>query len=249
MGFRNERDELPAFEIRFDRADVYWLRGYCHLLSAFAEFFLAYDHEEVWNVYAQWVFPRARTSGFDFLTEEIDAAFADEYSGFAWYSSIVDAIAAVHQMRLPLREPEALARSHQHLLQMVSLSRQMWEAAMRETDDDREWIPNPRQQPPMPEGEITEEMVAGWQDFLNEFEDLLEGRKLVPFWRGTNPARGLNLRKVFHEPQDFDLILWVQGTGAAAFVQDDVPVTAPETWVRINRIFRGEFIGFAIWIN
>lgn len=249
LGLRDERGEREAFAVRFDRADVYWLSGYCHLLSAFAEFFLAYDHEEVWNVYANWVFPRARTSGFDFSIEEINAAFADDDSDFAWYNSIVDAIAAIHSMRLPLREPEALVRSHQHLLQMVALSRQMWEATMQETDDDREWIPNPRQKPPMPSGEITEEMVAGWHHFLNEFEDLLEGRKLVPFWRGTNKARGLNLRKVFHEPQDFDLIFWIQGAAAVPFLQDDIPVSDPATWDRINRIFRGDFIGFAIWIN
>ena len=91
-------------------------------------------------------------------------------------------------------------------------------------------------------------MVQGWFDFLDEFESILAGRKLLPFWRGSNPRLGINLRKVFTEPRAFDLVLWVRGTAAAPYLQEG-EVTSPETWRRLNRVFRGEFIGFAMWFN
>ena len=45
-----------------------------------------------------------------------------------------------------------------------------------------------------------------------------------------------------------DLILWVQGTAAAPYLEAGT-VTQPEVWTRLLRVFRGEFIGFAIWFN
>ena len=77
--------------------------------------------------------------------------------------------------------------------------------------------------------------------------ELLAGRKLVPFWRDAG-GRGVNLRRVFTEPREFDLVLWVQGTAAVPYLEAG-EVSTPEVWTRLKRIFRGEFLGFAIWFN
>ena len=90
-------------------------------------------------------------------------------------------------------------------------------------------------------------MVAGWHDFLNEAEALLLGEKLVPFWRGDG-AKGVNLKRAFDEPRTFDLVLWIQGTAAQPYLEDG-QLTTKETWVRLQGVFRGEFIGFALWLN
>jgi hypothetical protein len=90
-------------------------------------------------------------------------------------------------------------------------------------------------------------MVKGWLDFLDEAETILAGKKLVPFWRDAG-GKGVNLRRVFTEPREMDLIFWVQGTAAAPYLEDG-PITQPEVWTRLLRVFRGEFIGFAIWFN
>ncbi len=116
-----------------------------------------------------------------------------------------------------------------------------------ETDDDHEWIPNPRQTGVVPGVKVTDEMVKGWTTFLDEADDLLEGRKLVPFWREAG-GRGVNLKRIFTEPMEFDLVLWVQGTAAFPYLEEG-NVTKPEIWQRLQRIFQGEFIGFAIWFN
>ncbi len=91
-------------------------------------------------------------------------------------------------------------------------------------------------------------MVEGWKNFLDEFESILQGKKLAPFWRGNDPKRGINVRRVFTEPHTFDLVLWVQGSAAAPFLEQG-EISSPQTWNRINRVFGGEFIGFAMWFN
>ena len=69
----------------------------------------------------------------------------------------------------------------------------------------------------------------------------------MPFWR-TDDGRGINLRRVFTEPRAFDLVLWVQGTAAHPYLEKG-PLSTPEVWARFNRLFQGEFIGFALWFN
>lgn len=203
---------------------------------------LAYDQEDFWNVTARRVFSQAQTP-FDFLNEEprIDNNWD--------MNLILDAIAGIHQLRFPIREPERMQRALAHVKQTIQLSREMWKLVEAETDDNREWIPSPGQKPSFPGGAVSQEMIVGWHEFLDEAEESLDGKKLVPFWRGTNPRRGVNVHRFFVEPTDFDLVLWFHGSGARGYLQEDLPVTTPETWRRFERIFRGEFIGFAIWFN
>ena len=120
------------------------------------------------------------------------------------------------------------------------------DAERAETDDDHEWIPNPRQKGVLGVP-VRQEMIDGWMRFLDESEDLLAGKKLVPFWRGAE-TRGVNLRKVFTDPRPFDSVLWIQGIGATPYLEDG-PMTNPEVWGRLQRVFGGEFFGFAIWFN
>ena len=81
----------------------------------------------------------------------------------------------------------------------------------------------------------------------HETEAILAGKKLIPHWR-VKDGRGVNLRKVFTEPTDFDLVMWVQGTAAKPYLERG-PITQPEVWQRLQNVFRGQFIGFAIWFN
>lgn len=161
---------------------------------------------------------------------------------------ILDAIAFIHLVRLPAVDRERMKSALGRLERVVSLSRSCWRFILAETDDDREWIPNPKQASIAPNARVTEEMVKGWGDFLDEIEAILAGRKLAPFWRSAGAGRGINVRRVFLEPREFDLALWVQGVGAAPYLEEG-ELSKPETWSRLNRIFGGEFLGFAIWFN
>jgi hypothetical protein len=99
----------------------------------------------------------------------------------------------------------------------------------------------------VPGSKVTDEMAKGWLDFLAEAEAILGGKKLIPFWRDAG-GKGVNLRRVFTEPGELDAVLWLQGTAAAPYLESG-PVTRPEVWTRLLRVFRGEFIGFALWFN
>ena len=90
-------------------------------------------------------------------------------------------------------------------------------------------------------------MIDDWHVFLDEAGALLDGKKLIPFWRGSDP-KGVNLRRVFLEPSRFDLVLWVQGTAATPYLERGA-LTRPETWNQLQRTFQGNFWGFAIWFN
>lgn len=232
--------KAKAFVIAFDRGDVAWLRGYCHLLSAFAEFYLAHDGRELFEHSAHLIFARPQTP-FPFLKPPADPRRQFDFN------EIADLVATVHVLRMPVTEPKKMASALAHLEAVVKLSRESWKFYEAETDDDNEWIPNPKQSTVMPGGQVTEEMIKGWREFLDEADVLLAGKLLVPFWRAAG-GRGINFRRVFTEPKGFDLVLWVQGTAAAPYLEQG-PVTKPELWQRLQRVFRGGFVGFAVWFN
>lgn len=96
---------------------------------------------------------------------------------------------------------------------------------------------------------VTDEMIRGWLTFMDEFDSLLDGKVLIPFWRGReDDGMGVNLRKVFTEPQPFDLVLWVQGSAAGPFLEKG-KMTNTDVYRNLERVFQGNLFGFAIWFN
>jgi hypothetical protein len=229
------------FVVAFDRGDVAWLRGYCHLLMAMGECFLAYDGQELFNHSANLFYPKPETP-FPFLRR---AENPNPQAGD--FGDILDYVAMIHMLRLPVAEPARMKSALAHLESMIALSHESWKFILAETDNDHEWVPNTKQHTVMPGGAVTTEMVKGWLEFLDEAKAILKGQKLIPFWRNAD-GRGVNLRRVFTEPTTFDLVLWVQGTAAAPYLEQGA-ITRPETWRRFQSIFRGQFIGFALWFN
>lgn len=238
---RPRRDPQPLeFVVGIDTADVYWLRGYCHVMQAIGETVLAYDQQRAFDHTAQILFPNAEvTHGFLKPASKTNRANR-------MVATVLDAVALVHLADWPLAEAERLKAAHSHLLKMVETSRASWAAIQSEDDDDHEWIPGPNQKSVMPRGSISQRQIDAWLEFLTEAEALLNGEKLAPFWR--NDPRGLNIKRVFYEPKRFDLILWVQGSAAAPYLEEG-DQTKPETWRQLQRVFRGNFLGFAVWIN
>jgi hypothetical protein len=240
-------DSVKSFVIGFDRGDVNWLRGYCHFLSAWGELLLAVDGQEMFDCTAHLFFEKVGTP-HQFLLEE-----ERNFDRFAWWDRALmsDIIAFIHLMRFRMKEPERMQASLAHLEATVTQAREMWKHYDAETDDDNEWIPNVRQTGVL-RVRLTPEMIAGWLRTVDEAEQVLLGNKLIPFWRGNNAKRGVNLRRVFTQPRDIDPILWVQGTAAAPYLEEG-PITEfanPRTLRQINDTFGGiNFFGFAFWFN
>ena len=228
------------FIIAFDRGDAAWLRGYVNLLSALIEFVLAHDGKASFDVSAQMLFPNAKLPN-EILNRQ-GRPISPEFDGM----TIADFIAAIHMMHWPVTEPKRMNSALGYLEQMIDLSRESWRYILAETDDEAEWIPSPRQNsgviPGMP---VTQQTVDGWMQFLTELDAILKGQKLVPHWR---LAKGINIRRVFLEPKAFDPILWAQGSAALPYVEEG-PVTDTQTWWQIMEMFKGNFLGFAVWFN
>ncbi len=121
----------------------------------------------------------------------------------------------------------------------------MWTSILNETDNNKEWLPSPKQES-VTGIKITEEMVTQWNTFLNEYEDILNGKKLIPHWRFK--GKGLNLKRMTEEMTETDIVLWVTGHAAVPFLEEG-NITDPQIWNQINRAFNGNLIGMAFFIN
>jgi len=226
--------------IRFDSADADWLAAYNHLLSGMSETALAVDPTPaIKRVYDA----RAKM-------EKLGPMFLDQ-TGFAqddWLDMAVTFLLALKG------EPDKARakKAHSHFLSMIEHNKAFWSEVMEETDNEREWLPNPSQQAAFGI-EVTEEVAAGWQDVLAEIEEILTGEALVPYWRVTNgygaeQGVGLNIKKLFLEPGDMDPLIWIQGEGALPYLETG-KIATMRSWNRFSRMTRGDGLLFSVWFN
>lgn len=234
------RDFPSETRIDFDYSDALWLRGYCHLMLGLSDIVLAYDGEELFETSAHLLFKNPKTK-FPFLQQR-----QNEKQGWLDFEEIADVIATIHMIRLPVKDPTRMKSALEHWETTFKLSRQMVASLHAETDSEKEWIPNAKQtgwQGAM----ITSDQLSGWLDFVSEMENVLAGKALLPFWRGQT-VQGVNLRRVFLEPTKLDVVLWVQGTAAAPYLEQGRLIDKA-LLNRLERTFRGDFLGFALWMN
>lgn len=235
--------------IGFDRGDVSWLRGYCHFLAALSELALSVDGQKAFDCSAHLLFEKVETP-HTFLLEGRTSFDENPFENVA---AISDVISFFHQMlRLSIKEPARTKAAVTHMEAGVVQAKELWKFILAETDDDNEWIPNPKQTGVVGV-KVTQEMVDVWLETLNETEQVLQGKALIPFWRGKAGERGVNLRRAITELQTFDPIEWVQGTAAAPFLEKG-PLTKladPRMGTRLNNAFGGpfNFVGFGFWFN
>lgn len=244
------RKAAEEFYVGIDGADVHWLRGYCHVLMAMCDFALAYDEKELFERCGQMFFPNIKSPYLiSFIADKSQNQFID-------VELLMDGVAAIHLIDFKLVDAKRMKSARQHLLAMIEQSRDSWARAQQETDDDHEWIPNPKQTGVL-NLPVRNELISGWHAVLDEMEAVLEGKKLVPLLRDfawfnsvdtTKADRGINLKKFFDEPADFDLILAIHGSGVSQYLESG-RVSSAETWMRLTQVFRGQFFGFAVWFN
>lgn len=248
MGGRDMDPSAPPPELvfRFDRADGFWLQGYANFLVAQADFWLAHDFQNAFDGSFHMLFPR---SGLP-LQEALVPPPEEEQTGMLMSEwRLADFVSFIHLVNWPVVEPERRQMARLKLLEMIRLSRENWKAILAETDNDREWLPGPRQKGvnPLTGLEVGEEQVAAWHEALRMAEDLLEGRLLLPHFR--IPAKGINMKTFFDAPETFDLVLAITGPGVVPYLENGTLIAA-EDFSRIRRQFGGAgFMTFAIWFN
>jgi hypothetical protein len=233
--------------IGFDRGDVSWLRGYCHFLAALGELWLSVDGQHAFDCTAHLFFEKVETPHTFLLDNR--SAFEEAIEN---HPLLTDIISFVHQFtRLTIKEPARTKAALAHLEAGVAQAKAMWTFILAETDDDNEWIPNPKQKGVMGIP-VTQAMVDAWRETLDEAELVLQGKRLIPLWRGKE-TRGVNLRRVFLEARVIDPIEWFQGTAATPYLENG-PLTKfadPNTGTCLNNAFGGpfNFVAFGFWFN
>ncbi|RUW19350.1 hypothetical protein, partial [Mesorhizobium sp. M4B.F.Ca.ET.013.02.1.1] len=236
----------PSLTFRFDRADGYWLQGYAEFLMAQADFWLAHDFKTMFDGSFHMLFPRAKLPLQDVLVPP-DGGMSGSIFASEW--RFADFISLVHLVNWPVVEPERRQAARRHLLEMIRLSREDWKAIRAETDNDREWLPGPKQKGPNPLTglEVGEEQVTAWLATLDMAEDLLEGRVLLPHFRVA--GKGINMKRFFDEPKTFDLVLSITGPAIAPYFESGRILTGDD-FDQIQREFGGAgFLTFALWFN
>jgi hypothetical protein len=229
----------PGLEIGFDRADALWLAGYSQILAAQADFLLAHDFEELVNVAFHRLFPQAGLPMQDY--SEGGTLMMDP----ATDSAAADLVAAIHTINWPVVEPERLRRVLERLQAVTQLSRRNWEAILAETDDNAELLPNPRQTSPMPDTEVTEEVVAAWMETLDTVDLVLAGELLVPHWRFK---QGFDLKAYFETAMRTDMVMLLTGYDALPYLRDG-PIADADSFAAGNRVFGSRFPDYAFWFN
>lgn len=222
--------------VRFDSADAMWLKGYTHFLSGMLDLLMAYDWRPVWDQCAHVVFLNPEP------TPPL-ARFSEAGGEFAQWA---DLIAAVHAMPLNLIDKDGPHRARDELKAMVACSRICWRRVLAETDDEKEWLPSPRQTGPGG-AKITPAQVDAWQRVLDELDAIASGKKLLPHWR-MKPGVGINVEKLVASPPPLDLVLLIQGSGLVPYLEEGV-VSDQRTWSPLMQAFGSGFLRFAIWSN
>lgn len=146
------------------------------------------------------------------------------------------------------RQPDAagLGRARDHLLDMVRLNRGFWQKVALETDDEGEWIPNPRQTAALgfalPDG-----AEESWLAVLSDAERVLKGELLIPYWR-FGAGHGVDLAAWIGNPAPVSIVDWIQGTAALPYAAKG-EVMSDANWRQFSRLVEGRAGLFAILLN
>ena len=204
-----DADETPEEQmvVRFDTADVAWLRAYTHLLSGIGELVVAFDPTgAIAEVMASKAAKGEIQGNFPLASpwERKLAVFIDQFAMV---------YGALNHKPVATRTQAARAQ----LLAMIDANMTFWEAVSKETDNDAEWIPNTN--PTAALGfALPEQTGEVWQSVLAVAQAVLNGELLVPFWR-LGPAGGVNVKKLFLDPPAADIVTWVQDAGLLPYLE------------------------------
>jgi hypothetical protein len=240
MGAQAAWDQFDG-KIRFDTADAEWLAAYVQMISGVSELVLSLDPT-----------PAIRTVYEGRVRLEMAGAVGGPDPLFG-SDDMVDQFAAILLTLDGKPDATRTRKALAHFKGMIAHNRKFWPEMMAETDNDHEWLPNPSQTSPFGV-QITAELAASWQAVLVEIEDMLEGRRLVPYWRtpyGFNQdgrGVGINIGKLLKDPGDMNAALLIQGAAIAPYLENGALVTM-DAWNRFTAMSQGDGLLMALILN
>ena len=241
MAQLNARHGMSDFDgvIRFDTADAEWLTAYVHLVSGMAELTLSFD-------------PTPAIRRVSEGRAALERAGAIETPRLIGDDTLPETIAAILLAVRGVPDRDRTRAAHAHFKAMIAHQRNFWDKVERETDNDHEWLPNAKQTAAFGVA-VDAGTVKAWKDVLTGIEAILDGERLIPYWRvsrrpDADVPIGINIRKLMQNPGDMDLVLWLQGTAAAPFLEQG-PLADIAAWRQFQRMTAGDALLFALWFN
>lgn len=229
-------DAPPALTVRFDVADAAWLAAYADMLAAFTDLARAYDPTE----------PIARVLDARKAMAALGPLEGDLILGGTRVPDTFDVLAILLATFDQQPDTARMAGVQTHLLAMIAENRAFWTRVARETDNDREWLPNATQTSVLGL-EVPPEAGPRWLAVLDEMEAVLRGQKLIHFWRAGPPA-GINLAKLFTDPRPVDLAGWIQGWAVVPYLETGT-LASTNTLDAFDQAVQGESMLFALYFN
>ena len=234
----NETTHLPS--VHFDTADAAWLAAYADLLTAICDLARAYDPTE----------PLARITKTHDAMAALGPLTPDPFFGGGDYDPTrldgLDLVAVIIAILNQQPDKARMASARTHMLAMVAENRLFWQRVAAETDDNHEWLPNDHQR-----SALGVDLPPGtgptWLAVLADLEAVLNGDKLLPFWRAGPPA-GLNMRKFFENPGPIDLAGWIQGWAVVPYLEKGTVVDMAAINA-FDSIAQGQSLLFSLYLN
>ena len=240
MGFQwDARDPAtPAPVIRFDVADAAWLSAYTHLLGGLSDMILAYDPTA----------PVTRISDARTAMTKLGTIAPDPLFGMGGGASMdgVDYFAMILATLNQTPDSAKMLSAQTHLLAMVTDNRRFWAEVATETDNDKEWIPKDGQTSAMGI-ELPPGTGPTWLGVLSDFEALLKGEKLIPFWRINGPV-GVDIAAMFTDPRAIDVAAWIQGEGAVPYLKQGNLIST-QSLTQFDAMLSGQTMLFTLYLN
>jgi hypothetical protein len=225
--------------VRFDTADADWLAAYVHLLSGSAQLVLATDPTPA---------IKTVTDGHALLLEKGEIANTPivNEEGF------IETAAAILTALRGVPDKERTRAAHEHFKKMITHNRSFWQQVMLETDGQAEWLPNPSQASAVGP-KVDADMAEAWQTVLSDVSEIIEGKSLMRYWRirsdrSAETGTGINMAKLLQDPPDLDVILMIQGTSMAPYLEQG-KFGNMSAWREFSRLTGGQGQLFALWFN
>jgi len=236
-GFRATPEMIPPV-VRFDTADAAWLGAYAHLLSGVSNTVLAFDLTGAITDIQTTNAAIADLSPPDYVSQGLFPE--DQIASFIDLAQIV--IKTLDSDPDPVRTRAA----HGHFLSVVAENRVFWTRVKAETDNEAEWIPNDRQTSALPL-EFPQGTGDAWLAVLSDADLVLRGQLLVPHWR-VGPDAGINIARLFQDPQRLGLLEMVQGEAFVPYLEKGLLISNQNVR-QFERLVDGDAGLFAVVLN
>ena len=222
-------NQNPEFKVAFDRGDVLWLRSYCHLLTGMLDIYLSAQTEEMFHLTADQFFARPKKP-FEGDREERYRQMRESQGRIA--------------------EPHRLSRARKSFVTITELNHESWKYIRAETDDDYEWLPNPKQTGVLGLP-VEDQMIDSWLAVMTEIGHLLKGERTMPLiWYGANNQGkgGMNLKIMLDRPPErFDNEFFRELP--EEYITDDPHIDIFVIFRFLQLFNNTTAVGYAAWFN